>query len=89
MADDVELQKRIQERAYQIWLDEGQPEGRDKEHWELAMFAISERDALPTMLKAPELPGPEPIEAVANQAEMPTLTDQGEQQIPVRRKKKA
>ena len=24
---------RIRERAYQIWLAEGQPHGRDKEHW--------------------------------------------------------
>jgi hypothetical protein len=26
----------IKERAYQIWEDEGRPEGRDKEHWDQA-----------------------------------------------------
>ena len=28
--------RRIQERAYQIWLREGQPHGRDREHWRQA-----------------------------------------------------
>ena len=82
--DDADLERRIRERAFKIWSDEGRPEGRDKEHWELARLAIAQQDALPTMLESPALPGPEPIEAVLNQAEMPTLTDQGEQQIPKR-----
>ena len=67
MADERDLERRIRERAYQIWIDEGRPEGRDRDHWELAKFAIAEEDALPTMLKSPGLPGPEPIEAVLNQ----------------------
>jgi hypothetical protein len=29
-------EQRIRERAYFIWLEEGQPEGRDKEHIEQA-----------------------------------------------------
>ncbi len=33
---DEDLEQRIRERAYQIWLEQGQPEGRDKEHWERA-----------------------------------------------------
>ena len=28
-----EREQRIRERAFQIWIDEGQPEGKDKEHW--------------------------------------------------------
>ena len=84
--DERILKERIRERAYKIWNDEGQPEGREKEHWELARLAVSEQDALPSMLKIPGLPGPEPIEAIANQAEMPRLTDQGEQKIPSRRR---
>src|SRR3954454_1882665 len=28
--------ERIRERAYAIWLDEGQPHGRDREHWQEA-----------------------------------------------------
>lgn len=27
---------RIRERAYLLWLDEGQPQGKDAEHWEKA-----------------------------------------------------
>lgn len=31
MATD-DLDPRIRERAYQIWLDEGQPDGKEREH---------------------------------------------------------
>ena len=31
-----DLEQRIRERAFQIWIEEGQPEGRDKNHWEQA-----------------------------------------------------
>jgi hypothetical protein len=27
---------RIRERAYYLWLEEGQPHGRDREHWRRA-----------------------------------------------------
>jgi hypothetical protein len=33
---DQELEQRIRERAFQIWIEEGQPQGRDKEHWSIA-----------------------------------------------------
>src|SRR5215212_3733748 len=82
MANDTELEQRIRERAYQIWLDSGKPEGRDKEHWELARFAMAQQDGLASALLVPELPKPEPIEALINQDEFPTLTDQGEGMAP-------
>jgi hypothetical protein len=78
MSDDADLERRIRERAYQIWLHEGQPEGRADAHWDLARLAIAEQDGLPTMLKSPGLPGPEPTEGWTNQGEFPTLVDQGE-----------
>lgn len=28
--------QRIRERAYQIWEDEGHPDGRDQDHWQRA-----------------------------------------------------
>jgi hypothetical protein len=31
---------RIKERAYQIWLEDGRPEGREGEHWERASREI-------------------------------------------------
>ena len=79
---DDAIERRIRERAYKIWIDEGQPEGKDKEHWEVAKLAIAEQDGLASTLKRPDLPQPEPIEAVRNQGEFPTLTDQGEGQLP-------
>ena len=33
---DEEWVQRIRERAFQIWIEEGQPHGREKEHWALA-----------------------------------------------------
>jgi hypothetical protein len=82
MVDQDEVEQRIRERAFRIWLDEGQPEGRDKEHWELAKFAIAQHDGVAAALLPAEAPRPEPIEAVKNQAEFPTLVDQGEGQSP-------
>jgi DUF2934 family protein len=36
MPYDINLERRIRERAFQIWIEEGQPRGRDKEHWLIA-----------------------------------------------------
>jgi len=80
--DEADIENRIRERAFQIWLAEGQPEGRHREHWELAKFAIAQQDGLESSLIPAQAPQPEPIEAVLNQAEFPTLVDQGEGQIP-------
>jgi hypothetical protein len=35
-----EQEQRIRNFAYLLWLDEGKPEGKDKEHWERARVAI-------------------------------------------------
>ena len=53
-----------------------------KEHWELAEYAIAQKDGLATMLLPPVPPQPEPIEAIVNQGEFPTLVDQGEGEAP-------
>jgi hypothetical protein len=79
-----ETEKRIRERAYQIWNDEGRPDGHAEEHWEKARMIISVEESLPTMLKPVLEPHPEPKEAFENQGEFPTLTDQGEQNNPQR-----
>jgi hypothetical protein len=40
-APGIETQEqRIRERAYQIWCDEGKPEGRREEHWHRAREEI-------------------------------------------------
>lgn len=40
-----DIETRIRMRAYQIWLEEGQPEGRDQEHWDKARKLIEGEDA--------------------------------------------
>jgi hypothetical protein len=35
-------EQRIRERAFQIWLDEGKPNGRHQEHWRIAEAEIAE-----------------------------------------------
>ena len=76
------LEERIRRRAYQMWLEEGKPEGRADDHWDKASELIAIEDGQLGTLKPVETTRSEPIEAVTNQAEFPTLTDQGEQQWP-------
>jgi hypothetical protein len=82
MNGDRELEQRIRERAYKIWVDEGRPDGRERENWELAKFAIAHEDGLASALVPLVEPKSEPIQAVFNQGEFPTLVDQGEGQSP-------
>jgi hypothetical protein len=42
--DNNEKDQRIRERAYLIWIDEGEPEGRENEHWERAKVQIEDED---------------------------------------------
>ena len=89
-SSERERNQRIQERAYRIWKEEGCPEGRADEHWDKAseLVAIEEsyRDTLkpnPTQAfeNSPTGEPVEPIEAVRNLGEFPTLTDQGEEAV--------
>ena len=41
-----ELERRIRDRAYRIWLDEGQPEGKYLDHWFRAQREIQEEEAV-------------------------------------------
>jgi hypothetical protein len=84
MHEEETLESRIERRAHRIWVEEGCPEGRAEAHWELAKFAVAQEDAQSTMLKAVHPARSEPIEAIENQGELPTLTDQGEEQLPDR-----
>lgn len=83
-------EQRVRERAYRLWLEEGRPEGRADDHWDKAseLVAIEEsyRDTLkpnPTEAfeNSPTGEPVEPIEAVRNLGEFPTLTDQGEEPV--------
>jgi hypothetical protein len=49
MTDDAvhdELERRIRDRAYRIWIDEGQPDGRYLDHWLRAKREVEEEDTI-------------------------------------------
>lgn len=88
--EDRAHEQRVRERAYGLWLDEGCPDGRADDHWDKAseLVAIEEnyKDTLkpnPTEAydRSPTTEPVEPIEAVRNLGEFPTLTDQGEEAV--------
>jgi len=86
-----EREKRIRDRAYRIWEEEGRPHGREAEHWALAReaVAIEENEDL-TLKPNPAADHPasaelaEPVEEASiqqNLGEFPTVfTDQGDRQ---------
>lgn len=40
------MDRRIGDRAYRIWLDEGRPEGKHLEHWLRAKREVEEEEAV-------------------------------------------
>jgi len=46
MIDPEELERRIRDRAYRIWVEEGQPEGKYLEHWLRAKKEVLEETAV-------------------------------------------
>jgi hypothetical protein len=48
-----EFEDRIRELAYQMWEEEGRPEGRAEAHWEQACLVIMDADAGPAV-ESPE-----------------------------------
>src|SRR5436190_22682936 len=88
-----DVEQRIREKAYQIWLEEGCPEGRELNHWNMATELVAIEDGRQSSLKpidqnlGPTGEAIEPIEAVRNAGEFPTPTDWGEVDIPIRKQK--
>jgi hypothetical protein len=57
---DSDKEARIRERAYEIWVREGQPHGRDAEHWQKAEAEIvAESGAVADHAAAGSKPGTE------------------------------
>jgi hypothetical protein len=81
-----EHERRVRERAYRLWQEEGCPEGRAEAHWDMAreLVAQEENQSLTTKPVAEgtaQPPGAEPVEIpemVEKQADVPNLTDQGD-----------
>jgi hypothetical protein len=99
--DDVD--QTIRERAYQLWDEDGRPEGRSDEYWERARFLVGiaanpEAGTLPNP-SVPTVQNPggtarsvtaEPIAAAADLGEFPAGTDQGEKStLPIIKEKQA
>ncbi|MFK8252795.1 DUF2934 domain-containing protein [Ancylobacter terrae] len=83
-----EREDRIRERAHKLWEEEGRPDGRAEAHWFQAKEIVAVEENGAAALKPVEesaAPPVEPIEALTNAGEFPTLTDQGEMAIPRRR----
>ncbi|WP_119677352.1 DUF2934 domain-containing protein [Indioceanicola profundi] len=89
MSDNNSLEDRIRQKAHDIWEREGRPEGREREHWDMASELIAQHDNA-AMTRGPNPShGPddvatrdqpvEPAFIAENQGEVPGLTDQGEQ----------
>ena len=59
--DEVHLEVRIRERAFQIWLDEGKPEGREKGHWEMRSLPSRTKTACGALSSNPIFLCPNPL----------------------------
>ena len=45
-AAEEELETRIRDRVYRIWIEEGQPDGKYLEHWLRAKREVAEEDKI-------------------------------------------
>lgn len=89
--DNFAREERIRAKAYQIWLDEGCPNGRDEAHWEMARLLVAIEDN-PESGRMPIPDGDqvgewgEPVEdseiAANSVGELPTTVDEDEQAYP-------
>lgn len=80
MTDDIK--QKIQDKARELWVLEGKPEGREQLHWDMAReLVLQENTARFTLV--PSSPGTDDIvDAVAaldNLRETPDLTHMGEE----------
>jgi len=78
MADDLE--RRIRDKAHQLWEQEGRPEGRAADHWEKARILVAIEDDRTSLVPL----APEPVEEAKiqeNLGEFPMAsTDEGDRQ---------
>jgi hypothetical protein len=97
LANDLDREKRVRERAYHLWESEGRPHGRDVEYWERARELVGMEESagsglLPnpqTESDSPRETGIEEADIQENLGEFPgRFTDQGETQpTPVTKRK--
>ncbi len=69
-------EEQLRQRAYGIWQAEGEPHGRDREHWEMA-----ERDLTPAPSEASDTPevgtedAPKPVASRRKKAEPAAISE--------------
>jgi hypothetical protein len=78
-------EERIAKKAHELWVAEGRPHGRDREHWDEAREIVALEDSggvprLPRNAGADE-PVEEKSVAIDNEGEFPNLTDTGEHDL--------
>ena len=80
--DHVHDHDRIAAKAHELWEADGRPHGRDQDHWDQAREMIAVEDSQADTLLPRDTGATEPVEdskaALRNLADMPNLTDQGE-----------
>jgi hypothetical protein len=83
MTYNGDREERIRVKAFYIWLDEGCPDGRAEVHWDMAAELVAIEDNYRHTLKPIGEAGEpvEPLLAVENAGEFPTLRDQSEETI--------
>jgi hypothetical protein len=72
-------EERIRLKAYEIWLNEGKPEGRDERHWAMARELVGYEDAHRSTLQ-PSAGSAEPVKSAATfqgGGDRPGVTDVG------------
>jgi hypothetical protein len=83
--------ERVRQRAYQIWIGEGRPDGRESIHWDMASELVAiEENQTKTTKRVRRQPADkeiaaeraEPAKPAAAMGEVPTMTDTGEQTYP-------
>jgi hypothetical protein len=53
MPYDANLERLIRERAFQLWIEEGQPTGRDQAHWLIAEAELTSGTSPPLQPEQP------------------------------------
>jgi hypothetical protein len=79
MTDELDFERRIRQKAHEIWEQEGRPEGREREHWEKARVLVAIEDDSSGLIPVKPEPPVEEASIQDNLGEFPTaLTDQGD-----------
>jgi hypothetical protein len=84
MTTSDKSEREIRKIAYALWLQDGQPDGRDREHWTAAKELWAYQSARHEAISVGG-DGAEPLAAVENQAIAPDLDDQAERNPAPRR----